>query len=116
MPCPRCNGLNIIRAGHYHTKRSSIAKQRLRCQDCKKTFIVRNGTYKRKIKEKIRREIIKLYRTKKPYKNKFDALNKATYSTREIAMRLDVSKSFVHQVISKKTKEWKVKYGGKQRP
>ena len=99
MPCPKCGGINFVLGGKFKTKMSNRLRQRLRCKDCKTLFIVRNKTFKLKIPFKIRNKILSLYRTKKPYKNKFDCLHKSTYSTREIAKMMDVSKSFVYKVI-----------------
>lgn len=101
MPCPKCGGINIVLGGKYRIKRSNIPRQRLRCKDCGKTFIIKTKSYRKRVLLKIRRQIISLYKTKKPYKNVFDNLHKKTYSTREIAKILNVSKSFVHNVIKK---------------
>lgn len=99
MPCPKCGNNNIILGGKYKIKRTHIVIQRFRCKSCRHSFIRRTKTYRKRIPFKIRNEIIKLYRTKKPYKNKFNGLKKQTFSTREIARRLNVSKSFVHKII-----------------
>lgn len=104
MKCPKCRSNNFVLGGKYAIKRTKIRIQRFRCKDCGHNFVRRTRMYRAKISFKIRDEIIKMYRTKKPYKNKFDVLKKKTYSTREIARRLNVSKSFVHSVVKKDEK------------
>lgn len=101
MPCPKCGSTNIGSGGKYKAKKKSSIKYRLRCRDCKHSFILRTKTYRKKIPIKIREKIIKLYKTNKGYINKFDNLKKTTYSTREIAEILNVSSSFVWDIIKK---------------
>lgn len=99
MPCPKCGGVNFVLGGTYKIARSVRLNQRLKCRDCKTTFTVRTKSFGKKIPLDTRKKIIALYKTKKPYKIKFDSLRKSTYSTREIAKKLNVSKSFVYNVI-----------------
>lgn len=96
MPCPNCKGISIVRGGTYLTENKE-KRQRLKCKTCKKTYTF-DPTYKR-ISEDIREKILKLYKTKKKHKNKFDCMKKDTYSTREVSKKLNVSKSFVHTVV-----------------
>ncbi len=53
-----------------------------------------------KIPYKLRVQIKKLYKTKKPDTNKYDRLHKKTYSTREISKMTGVSKTTVHEIIN----------------
>lgn len=62
-------------------------------------FIIRDVNFRKKISFKIRDQVLRLYRTKKPHKTKFDGMKKNTYSTREIAQMLNVSKSFVGVIV-----------------
>jgi len=98
MPCPDCSNIHIVRAGTYHTKTGRF-RQRLRCKSCHKIFIFDPIKFNKKIPLDIRNKILELYQTKKPRTNKFDPYKKKTYSTREIARKLNVGKSFVHDVI-----------------
>lgn len=105
MPCPKCNGIDIVLGGRYKIKRSKMPRQRLKCNRCKATFIIKTESYRKKVSLDTRKKIISLYKTKKPYKSRFGNLHKDTYSTREIAKMLDVSKSFVYEVIKKMPQE-----------
>ena len=101
MSCPKCGSDNLGFGGKYIIKRTRIKIQRFICNDCEHNFVRRTKAYRKRISFKIRDKITELYKTKKPYKNKFDPLKKKTYSTREIARMLNVSKSFVYNVIKK---------------
>lgn len=98
-PCPKCSSTNINKAGMYRIKRTNIARERFRCKDCGFCFTARTSMFRKKIPFYLKKKILKLYKTKKFYINKFDALKKQSFSTREIAKMLGVSKSFVHKVI-----------------
>lgn len=95
MPCPKCNSIEIVIVGKVKEK------PRYKCKKCGKTYIVRTGMYRQKISPFIKYKILELYKTEKLSINKYDYFKKKTYSTREIARILNVSKSFVHKVIKK---------------
>lgn len=106
MSCPKCGGNDIVLGGKYKVKRTRILIQRLRCRDCNATFVVKNKNFKKRIGIRIRKKILSLYKTRKPNVNKFDGTHKRTFSTREVARMLGVSKSFVHKVISDKKQDF----------
>lgn len=107
MPCPKCKSNNITLGGKYTVKRTRIKIQRFRCKDCDHSFVRRTNTYKQRIPLKIRKKIIELSKIKSYHKSKFDNSQKRTHSTREIARKLDVSKSFVHDVIKENNNGFK---------
>ena len=101
MSCPKCKSTKIVKAGKYQIKRMGV-HHRWRCKNCNHHFIVRTLNYRKKIPVHIRDKILKLYKTKKLIINKYDNLKKQTYSTREIAEMLNLSKAFVASVIKNK--------------
>lgn len=96
--CVKCNSKQIIMAGKIHTKISGT-KQKLRCKACKKYFSLRDINFGKKIPFSVRRKILKLNKMHKGYINITDSLKKTTYSSREIAKKLNVSSTFVCEVI-----------------
>lgn len=98
MPCPKCESYWLVKKGNYKTKKR-IIKKRYKCKDCGLIFVERNENFRQKLEPMIKLKIMSLWKTKKGFVNKFDNLKKETYSTREIAKKLNVSKSFVHQLI-----------------
>jgi len=99
MPCPKCGSIDIVSAGKYSINRTKKPISRLKCKKCKSQFTVRTSMFKKQIPLKIRKKVLKLWRTKKPNKNKFDGLKKKTYSIREISKLLGVSKTYVWGVV-----------------
>lgn len=97
--CPRCNSNVTIKRGNYRIHRTQTAQRKFYCKDCKHSFTERNVDFKRKIPLWIRQKIISLYNKNKGYIRKYDAFKKQTYSIREIAKMLNVSWSFVGNII-----------------
>ena len=101
MPCPKCGSIDIVYAGKYFINRTNIPIPRLRCKNCNSCFTLRNSMLGKKIPLGIRKKVLRLWKTKKPNKNKFDALRKKTYSTRDISQLVGVSKSYVWEIVKK---------------
>ena len=97
--CPKCSK-NSTKCGSYRINRTSTAQRRFYCKSCNYTFTERNESFRKKNPEWINQQILRLYNKEKGYVKKFDCKKKKTYSTREIAKMLEVSKSFVHKIIS----------------
>lgn len=57
--------------------------------------------FRKKVPIKIRKRILELWKTRKYDINKFDNRKKRTYSTRDIARKIGVSKSFVWEIVKK---------------
>jgi len=93
LPCPKCKSKKTTKGGFVNSK------QRYLCNGCGISFIKRTADYKMKIKPDMRNKILDMYNTKKDYINKYDNKHKKTYTTREIANSLGVSKSFVHKLV-----------------
>jgi len=125
MGCVRCGGVNLVYAGwrpvwnvpdrvrqRFRSKaEAQIKKQRLKCKDCKHVFVYRSETYHGRYRSKLRQEIVSLSKRKKGFVNVHDPLKKVTFSTREIALKLGVSKTYVHTVVQDHRKKWKMSYG-----
>jgi transposase-like protein len=107
MSCPKCDGTHIIYGGFFYRKDGK--KQRYKCYDCGKSFIVKTIGYRNKIPFRIRKKILRLYKTRKGYIGQFDSHKKGTYSTREIAKIVGVSKSVVWSIIQKRRLQRKSK-------
>lgn len=101
--CYRCNSNKISLHSRYNTKAHGY-RNRFRCTECNYDFILRDKTYGRYISYHIIKRILLLNITKKSYINKYDRLKKTTYSTREIAARVNVSRAAVHQIIQLSSK------------
>ena len=100
MVCPRCKGSNIIKHGKFNIKRSKRPIQRFECKDCRHNFVIRGVSYRRKIPLKMRKDILKLRKTRKP-SNKYDSTKRKTYSTRDISNITGVGKTTVWKIIRK---------------
>ncbi len=99
MECPRCKG-DTIKRGTYRVVRSYADQKRYYCKKCNYNFTERKmGFNMRKHPYFIREEIKQMYKEEKGYIKKYDMLKKPTYSTREIAEKFKVSKSFVYDVV-----------------
>lgn len=79
-----------------------IRRQRFKCKKCGSLFVRKDITFKKKISIDMRLKIVRLYKTPKNYISIYDPLRKKTYSTREIAKMLDISKSAVHKIVNEK--------------
>ena len=100
MACPRCSSERISNSGGYNIKRTKFKILRFRCLDCNKSFVFKNIQYRKRISFRIKKNIVKLYSTRKPVVNKYDNKKSDTYSTREVAKIVGLSKSYVHKVVS----------------
>lgn len=107
MSCPKCGNVNFVSAGTYSIKRTNIPIQRMRCKDCGVCFTLRTSMFHKKVPIKLRKKVLKLWKTRKYNTSKFDSHRKRTYSTRDIARMLKVSKSFVWDVIKGGEGRWK---------
>ena len=96
MSCPRCGGENIVSAGFYVTKLYK-KRNRFRCKDCGRNFIV--GKHLNKISLKQEKEIIRLSKRINPYASKFDNRKKKTYSIREIEKIMGISHFTIERVL-----------------
>lgn len=101
MQCLKCKSTDVKKAGMYRIKRTNIARERFRCKNCGFSFTVRTTMFRKKISIHLIKKILRLWKTEKPNKNKFDGTGKITYSTREIARLLGVSKTYVWNVVKK---------------
>ena len=97
MNCPKCKGNKVVKQGLIKTKVTNVAKQRYRCKKCKSNFVERDLNYRKKTPLWLRDQIKRLYGAKRGYVNKLS--KKDTYSTRDIAKKFNVSKSFVWNVV-----------------
>jgi len=102
IKCPKCSYQKSVYLTSYKIKRTSIAQRRFKCLKCKALFTERTEDLRKKYPAWIREQIIRLYNKKKGYIRKFDCMKKLTYSTREIAKMLDISRSGVHKVIQRR--------------
>lgn len=99
IPCPHCKHDEVVYLTSYRIKRTAVAQRRFKCLNCKVMFTERTADFGRERPMWIRQQIIRLYSKNKGFINKFDNKKKLTYSTRDIAAMLDVSKSFVQKVL-----------------
>lgn len=90
-------------AGKYTTSKGNT-RQRWKCVHCNYNFIKRDITFKSAYPKYLIKKIIRLYKTKKGYINKYDRTKKTTYSSREISERTGIPKStvFTRIILSKK--------------
>ena len=109
MSCPKCGSNKIGLGGTYNVKRTTIKIVRLRCKRCEHSFVRKNLMYRKKKHISIRKKILKLWKTKKLDINKYYATRKKTYSTREIARMLNVSKTYVWSVVKSQDKIMEVR-------
>lgn len=101
--CPKCHSEITVRAGY-----TSNRTPRYRCKACNHFFIERTENYGRKVDIRVDQQIIQLWgETKTP--SKFDAQKKNTLSTRDIAAKLNISKSYVAKIVKKHTEETNMK-------
>ena len=105
--CPRCFGRNIVKAGIVRAKNPPYSRRKYKCKDCGK-YHVYPKTYKKKHGKNIVKDILKLSKLNKGYKNKYDNRKSERYSTREISRILSdkykkrIGKSYVHNILSLK--------------
>jgi len=97
--CPKCNTETLNTRGKYSISRTQIAQRRFMCKKCNYNFTERTGEHRKKIITWKRIQVLRLYRKQKDYVNKYDNKKSETYSTREIAKILKVSKTFVWDII-----------------
>lgn len=97
MSCPKCSSENITSSGFYITKLYK-KRDRFKCKDCKRTFIV--GKHLDKITLKQEKEIIRLSKRTNPYASKYDGRKKKTYSIREIEKIMNISHSMIEKVLN----------------
>lgn len=102
MPCPKCGSIDIISAGEYHIDRTSIPIKRLKCKECGAKFTLRSVMFHKQLPIQVRKKVLRLWKTRKYNTNKFDRYKKRTYSTRDIARMLNISKSYVWDVVKKR--------------
>ena len=98
MECHKCNN-KVRKKGKYRINRTSVAQQKYYCRKCNYYFIERNEDIRKKIPMWIRHQILRLSKKEKGYIRRYDRSRKTTYSVREIARMLNISKSFVSQII-----------------
>lgn len=99
MNCPKCNTDNIGKSGYYLVKRDNKYHRRYKCKDCNKFFSERNSDFKkRKITSEIINEVKELFEKKLGVYKKYDPNKKLGYSTREIAVKVNISKSAVWEI------------------
>ncbi len=108
--CIHCSSLNVQKYRQYKIKNSNYKRIQMTCLDCGRYFTLRNANFGRKIDMKIIKKIIKLYKTKKRYINKYDPTKKRTYSTREIAKMLKISKTYVAKIVKNPEESQKALY------
>ena len=96
MSCPRCKSENISLAGFYVTKLYQ-KRNRYRCKDCKKMFIV--GKHLDVVTLKQEKEIIRLSKRINPYTSKFSNKKQKTYSIREIVKIMKLSHTTIERVL-----------------
>ena len=101
MACPKCKAYKSRLAGKTYPKNRIFSKQRFQCLKCGFYFLERDINFKKKVPNWIRKRVIKLYNSRKAIVNKYDNMKKRTYSTREIAKKLNVSKTYVWKVTRK---------------
>ena len=99
--CPKCNLNKLQKKGSYKIKRTNAMQRRFMCMKCNYIFTERTNDFHKKIHSWINNQIKVLYYKRKNYIRKFDSMKKTTYSTREIAKILNVSKSYAHKIASK---------------
>lgn len=97
MSCPRCNSNNIGKGGAYVTKMFKL-RNRWKCKDCLKRFLV---VPKIDDIDKDRQErVVKLHRAKNPYKSKYDNMLARTFSVWEISKIMKITPSTVKKILA----------------
>ena len=99
LDCPRCYKGKSVYIGNYRIQRTNTAQKRFKCLNCKIIFKERTDSFRKIVPMWKRQQIIRLYNKEKGYIKKYDPFKKSTYSTRDIAKRLEVSSSFVASFI-----------------
>ena len=92
--CPKCCKFHTQRRGFRILKNGK--KQVYNCIECGSIFVVKPSRL-RMIDYHTKEKIVTLYHTFNPFRNKHS--NKETYSTREIARLLCLTKSSVWKII-----------------
>ena len=104
MNCPKCNSYSV-KSGKYFINRTNLAQQRYLCRNCKYTFTERSPSLNKIIPYWKIQQILRLNKIQKGHFNKYDASRKTTYSTREIGKMLDLSYSYVANIIRNKNEK-----------
>ena len=98
ISCPRCSQFHKQKRG-FRILANGKRKQVYYCVKCNHVFAPPNSKIA-KLNDEIKQKIIKLHKTAKPFKNKYDNLKKSTYSTREVSIITGVSHSAVAKTIN----------------
>ena len=97
--CMFCKG-EIVRGGFYNTNAHPRKRRRVKCKDCNRHYNIKRKYLYRKLDRLKLQKILMLWRKPKIFTSKYDSYKKLTYSTRDIAKMLEVSKSGVHKIVS----------------
>lgn len=104
MACPKCNGERIVKAGIYITKLFHL-RQRYKCKDCKRLFVIGNYTGINVTLEQ-ERQIIRLSKKINPYQSRYDHRKSKTYSLREISKIMKLPFNIISKILNKRKRKF----------
>lgn len=102
ISCPRCGSENTVFAGFYMTKLYQ-KRHRVKCKDCERHFII--GKLQGVLTLKQEKEICILSNKINRYPSLYDPRKRKTFSLREIAKIMKISKTFVQIVLKNNKKQ-----------
>ncbi len=97
MACPKCGSEKIWSHGYYLTQKHG-RRNRYKCKKCEISFTL--GEHRGHLTQRKKNKIRALSKKLDPYASKYDHREIKTYSIREIARQLDITRGIV---------EWELK-------